>query len=436
MKKIAAILLSIFPLWSFSQGVTIGSANPPDPSAVLDVQSTNGGFLLPRMTTTQRNAILNPASGLSIYNLTTNCIQVYMPQSGWRDWICDCQNPPSSAFNVPNSISQGVAASFTATTNGMVYSWTFQGGSPSTSSSQTESVTWPAAGTYSVSLTVTDNAGCNTTTTQTITVSSCPPPGQNTVTFSYTGGVQTWTAPACATTVVFEAWGAQGSQGGGQGGYAKGTMTVTPGQTYEIYVGGQGGWNGGGTGNGGRHGGGASDIRLGGSTLNDRILVAGGGGGEGTGGSGGAGGGGTNCSNGQGGSGGIGSAQGQYSQNGNPGTCTAGGTSTYSYGGHTGGGGGGGLTGGGQGSPNGGYGSSGSSGSLGVGGAYGYNASYGSCNSGAGGGGGYYGGGGSADGQCASGGGGGGSSWANPNMTNLLFQGGIRSGNGQIVITY
>ena len=47
------------------------------PSAMLEVQSTTKGFLPPKMTTTQRNAISSPAAGLMIYNTTTNKLNVY-----------------------------------------------------------------------------------------------------------------------------------------------------------------------------------------------------------------------------------------------------------------------------------------------------------------------------------------------------------------------
>lgn len=43
-----------------------------DASAKLQVDSTTQGVLDPRMTTTQRDAISSPASGLRIYNTTTN----------------------------------------------------------------------------------------------------------------------------------------------------------------------------------------------------------------------------------------------------------------------------------------------------------------------------------------------------------------------------
>jgi hypothetical protein len=96
----------------------------------------------------------------------------------------------------------------------------------------------------------------------------------------YTGAVQNWVVPKCVTSVTLTVYGAQGSNGlgptcrnfpsasaggiGGFGGEAFGTLSVTPGDTLFVYVGGQTGWNGGGdTGKGygleGGFGGGASD---------------------------------------------------------------------------------------------------------------------------------------------------------------------------------
>lgn len=46
-------------------------------SAILNVESTTKGFLLPRMTTTQRDAIATPATGLKVYNTTTNTTDTY-----------------------------------------------------------------------------------------------------------------------------------------------------------------------------------------------------------------------------------------------------------------------------------------------------------------------------------------------------------------------
>ena len=50
------------------QTVKIGNnSTVGNPSAMLDVESTNQGLLPPRMTQTQRENIANPATGLLIY---------------------------------------------------------------------------------------------------------------------------------------------------------------------------------------------------------------------------------------------------------------------------------------------------------------------------------------------------------------------------------
>ena len=50
---------------------------PPDASASLDIQSTTRGFLAPRMTDVQRDAIGAPATGLIVYNTTGDTIDYY-----------------------------------------------------------------------------------------------------------------------------------------------------------------------------------------------------------------------------------------------------------------------------------------------------------------------------------------------------------------------
>lgn len=52
-----------------SGNVGIGTASP---SAPLEVSSTTGGVIMPRMTTTQMNAISSPTDGEMIYNTTAN----------------------------------------------------------------------------------------------------------------------------------------------------------------------------------------------------------------------------------------------------------------------------------------------------------------------------------------------------------------------------
>ena len=234
------------------------------------------------------------------------------------------------------------------------------------------------------------------------------PPG--TQTFSYTGSIQNWTVPAGVTSLSFTAEGAQGGSGtagygvGGLGGRVQGSLSVTPGQALSIYVGQMplsniGGFNGGGNGANntyGRGGGGATDIRIGGVALANRVVVAAGGGG-----------GGTNCfsanqNNGGVGGGATGGNGYQCNQQTNyvgfGGTQTAGGINL------------GGL---------------GQTGGLGQGGN-------GGTTYGGGGGGGYYGGGGGSYG-----GGGGGSSYVLATVvSNSIVTSGVRTGNGQLTISW
>ena len=247
-------------------------------------------------------------------------------------------------------------------------------------------------------------------------------PGTHHKRFDYTGTEQWFTVPRNVTKVTIIAIGARG--GGFRPnralpGRTRAIVSVMPGEKLAVFVGGQGsnttktrgskpndgGFNGGGGGGDGGGtglgwgGGGASDVRQGGHSLQDRIVIAGGGGGlESSGGSGYGGLGGK----GGGHHGGAGVSGGQCACNG-------------------GGGGGGTQNGGGAGGVGGyassGRGSSGSSGSLGAGGAGGAGGGSPAGSGGGGGGGGYYGGGGGGGGsayEINAGGGGGGSGYVEP----------------------
>lgn len=74
---------------SSSDNVGMGTSTP-NPSARLDVSSTNKGFLPPRLTTAERNSIVSPAAGLMIYNLTDLSLEIFngtswvsAASSGW-----------------------------------------------------------------------------------------------------------------------------------------------------------------------------------------------------------------------------------------------------------------------------------------------------------------------------------------------------------------
>jgi hypothetical protein len=71
MKKL--MIFAVLAATSFTTFAQVGiGTTTPHPSAALDVTSTTSGFLPPRMTQAQRNAITSPAAGLTVYDTTTN----------------------------------------------------------------------------------------------------------------------------------------------------------------------------------------------------------------------------------------------------------------------------------------------------------------------------------------------------------------------------
>ncbi len=64
--------------------VIVGANTTQDASSQLQIDSTTKGFLPPRMTTTQKNAIATPAAGLVVYDSTTNKLCCYNG-STWND---------------------------------------------------------------------------------------------------------------------------------------------------------------------------------------------------------------------------------------------------------------------------------------------------------------------------------------------------------------
>ncbi|MAN27673.1 MULTISPECIES: cell wall anchor protein [Mesonia] len=67
MKKIYFLILLIFNITVCKSQVGINTATP-DASSALDIESTDGGILIPRMTTSQKTAIVDPANSLMLYD--------------------------------------------------------------------------------------------------------------------------------------------------------------------------------------------------------------------------------------------------------------------------------------------------------------------------------------------------------------------------------
>ena len=77
MKKLLTLFTFIFLLFtSYSQSVGIGTTTP-NVSAQLDISSTAKGLLIPRMTSTQRNAIAAPIKSLLVFDTDINSFMFY-----------------------------------------------------------------------------------------------------------------------------------------------------------------------------------------------------------------------------------------------------------------------------------------------------------------------------------------------------------------------
>jgi hypothetical protein len=62
----------------------VGIGGTANAAAILDAASTTKGFLPPRMTTAERDAISSPPAGLVLYNTSTNKLQV-RTNTAWAD---------------------------------------------------------------------------------------------------------------------------------------------------------------------------------------------------------------------------------------------------------------------------------------------------------------------------------------------------------------
>jgi len=105
-KTILSIALIAISFMTFAQvgiGITI-----PNPSAALDVTSTTKGFLPPRMTAQQRNAIATPANGLTVY--CTNCGSGGQPQyyngTSWVNMVGGAAAAPVSTVFIASGVSK------------------------------------------------------------------------------------------------------------------------------------------------------------------------------------------------------------------------------------------------------------------------------------------------------------------------------------------
>ncbi len=106
MRRILCAMISCFAFFSANTQVGIGTATP-NSSAILDLTSTNRGFLPPRMTQTQINAIVSPAAGLIVFDTDIKSLKMF---DGSR-WLIlgpreeGVMDPPGEFTNVLDNTS-------------------------------------------------------------------------------------------------------------------------------------------------------------------------------------------------------------------------------------------------------------------------------------------------------------------------------------------
>jgi len=120
---IFSLLLTLGSVNGFAQ-IGIGTKTPA-PSAALEVSSlaNNKGILIPRLTATQKDAIVSPAEGLLVYQTTTPIGFYYYSNTVWKLIIdqTDLDNKLASAKTyVDDKIAATTIADATTTTKGKI----------------------------------------------------------------------------------------------------------------------------------------------------------------------------------------------------------------------------------------------------------------------------------------------------------------------------
>ena len=153
MKNIFTLLAAVLLTATTFAQVGIGTSTP-DASAALDLTSTTGGLLLPRMTDTQRLAISTPvAAGLMVYVTDLNGGSfVFYDGNGWSAFVSNCTTGPDAPTTVTaTAADSGATVSFTApSSNGGSTITSYTATATSTTDTHTISVTQSGSGDITV----------------------------------------------------------------------------------------------------------------------------------------------------------------------------------------------------------------------------------------------------------------------------------------------
>ncbi|MFZ4706609.1 MAG: FG-GAP repeat protein [Bacteroidales bacterium] len=99
MKNLMFLLILALGIKVNAQVAINANSALPDNSAMLDISGTSKGVLLPRMTSIQRKAIVNPATGLMVFDTDKSCFY-YFDGSVWQALVAsyDANTPGISKF--------------------------------------------------------------------------------------------------------------------------------------------------------------------------------------------------------------------------------------------------------------------------------------------------------------------------------------------------
>jgi len=115
MKNIFTLLAAVLLTATTFAQVGIGTSTP-DASAALDLTSTTGGLLLPRMTNAQCQAISTPVAGLMVYvtDLNGGSFMFYDGNS-WNAFVSNFTTVPDApSIGAATAADSGATVSFTA----------------------------------------------------------------------------------------------------------------------------------------------------------------------------------------------------------------------------------------------------------------------------------------------------------------------------------
>lgn len=105
MKKLITLLSIILVSSAYAQIRNVGiGTNTPDSTALLELYATDMGFLPPRLTDLQRDSIVNPALGLTIFNTSDSTFQFWNGTCWIRSFMEDCSD---CLFNLALSDTAG-----------------------------------------------------------------------------------------------------------------------------------------------------------------------------------------------------------------------------------------------------------------------------------------------------------------------------------------